>query len=133
MHSTPTEALGARARPRNLRSAALSAPELPAGRLVVSLEDGRVIEDHGPAFEDFYLGARTSIVRALSLALGDVDLALEATDEAMARAYERWPTVARSRSWPFGCSSREVIATVSWFASPKRSPPENRFSLKSCG
>jgi RNA polymerase sigma-70 factor (ECF subfamily) len=96
MHSSPTEALGARSRPRHLRTTAVQpADALPAGRLVISLEDGSVIEDHGRDFESFYLEARTSIARALSLALGDVDLALEATDEAMARAYERWPTVAR--------------------------------------
>ena len=46
-------------------------------------------------FEDFYGEARASIARALTLSLGDRDLALEATDEAMARAYERWPTVSR--------------------------------------
>jgi RNA polymerase sigma factor (sigma-70 family) len=32
-------------------------------------------------------------VRALALTLGDVDLASEATDEAMTRAYMRWITV----------------------------------------
>jgi len=46
-------------------------------------------------FDEFYAIARPDIGRALSLTLGDVDLALEATDEAMARAYERWPTVSR--------------------------------------
>ena len=46
-------------------------------------------------FEDFYGEARASIARALTLSLGDRDLAFEATDEAMARAYERWPTVSR--------------------------------------
>jgi len=47
------------------------------------------------SFEDFYRAERASIARALSLALGDVDLAVDATDEALTRAYERWPTVAR--------------------------------------
>jgi RNA polymerase sigma-70 factor (ECF subfamily) len=46
-------------------------------------------------FEDFYVSARPDISRALALALGDVDLAVEATDEALVRAYERWPTVRR--------------------------------------
>ncbi len=46
-------------------------------------------------FDDFYAAARPDIGRALALALGDADLALEATDEAMARAYERWPLVSR--------------------------------------
>jgi RNA polymerase sigma-70 factor (ECF subfamily) len=47
------------------------------------------------SFDDFYAATRPNIGRALSLTLGDVDLALEATDEAMARAYERWPLVSR--------------------------------------
>ena len=47
------------------------------------------------SFDDFYATARPDIAKALALALGDVDLATEATDEAMARAYERWPLVNR--------------------------------------
>jgi RNA polymerase sigma-70 factor (ECF subfamily) len=47
------------------------------------------------SFDDFYATARPDIAKALALALGDVDLAAEATDEAMARAYERWPNVSR--------------------------------------
>lgn len=54
----------------------------------------------GPAvdlrtFEDVYQSSRDRIARALALAIGDPDLAAEATDEAMARAYERWPAVSR--------------------------------------
>jgi RNA polymerase sigma-70 factor (ECF subfamily) len=58
-------------------------------------DDGIVIEEGGRSFDDFYTGARASIARALALSLGDVDLATDATDEALARAYERWPTVSR--------------------------------------
>ncbi|HEX6423081.1 MAG TPA: sigma factor-like helix-turn-helix DNA-binding protein [Acidimicrobiales bacterium] len=47
------------------------------------------------SFDDFYRSARPSIGRALALALGDVDLAGDATDEAMVRAFERWATVSR--------------------------------------
>lgn len=57
--------------------------------------DGVVIDEAPRSFDAFYTGARSSIARALALALGDVDLATEATDEALARAYERWPTVSR--------------------------------------
>src|SRR5215207_2029132 len=49
--------------------------------------------DHG--FEAFYRHHRGRIAKALSFALGDVDLAAEATDEAFVRAYERWPKVQR--------------------------------------
>lgn len=64
-------------------------------RLVVELDGGAVIEESARSFDEFYAGARTDIARAIALALGDVDLAADATDEAMARAYERWTTVSR--------------------------------------
>jgi DNA-directed RNA polymerase specialized sigma24 family protein len=44
----------------------------------------------GLEFDDFYRSSWSGVARALSLALGDRDLAVEATDEAMARAYPRW-------------------------------------------
>jgi RNA polymerase sigma factor (sigma-70 family) len=47
------------------------------------------------AFEDFYRGHRDRVARALALTLGDVHLAAEAVDEAMARAYQRWDRVSR--------------------------------------
>lgn len=46
-----------------------------------------------PGFEGFYRDTRDSVARAVALALGDVHLAAEATDEAMVRAYERWGQV----------------------------------------
>ena len=46
------------------------------------------------AFERFYETERLRIGRAVALSLGDTDLAAEATDEAFARAYERWSTIA---------------------------------------
>ncbi len=44
-------------------------------------------------FPDFYRERRDRIARALTLTLGDPDLAVEAVDEAMARAYQRWARV----------------------------------------
>lgn len=41
-------------------------------------------------FAAFYRDAWPGVARALGVALGDRDLAIEATDEAMARAYARW-------------------------------------------
>ncbi len=64
-----------------------TAPDVPE---VVELDVADV-----RSFDDFYRSSRTSIGRALALAVGDVDLARDATDEAMARAYERWSTVSR--------------------------------------
>lgn len=45
------------------------------------------------SFEQFYAQHRTPIARALALTLGDRELAVEATDEALARAYQRWGQV----------------------------------------
>lgn len=46
------------------------------------------------AFEAFYRQERTGVLRALTYALNDRDLAVECVDEAMVRAYERWDSVA---------------------------------------
>ena len=50
--------------------------------------------ERGKRFEDFYQAERATVLRAVSFALGDVDLGADATDEALARAYERWAEVA---------------------------------------
>lgn len=49
---------------------------------------------HQAEFSEFYRAAWPGIARALALALGDRDLAVDATDEAMARAYPRWATLS---------------------------------------
>lgn len=59
------------------------------------VDDVEVVDARTGTFEEFYLRTRPSIARGLALAIGDADLAADATDEAMARAYERWPTVVR--------------------------------------
>jgi RNA polymerase sigma-70 factor (ECF subfamily) len=43
-----------------------------------------------PAFDDFWMVHRDRLSRALAMTIGDVDLATDAIDEAMARAYQRW-------------------------------------------
>lgn len=50
------------------------------------------------AFEEFWRSERTRVGRALALTLGDSQLATEAVDEAMARAFQRWPQVCRLES-----------------------------------
>jgi RNA polymerase sigma-70 factor (ECF subfamily) len=45
-------------------------------------------------FEAFYREAYAEVAKALAYTLNDVDLAREATDEAMARAYLRWDRLA---------------------------------------
>jgi DNA-directed RNA polymerase specialized sigma24 family protein len=44
-------------------------------------------------FEAFYRDGYADIARALAVTLGDLDLAQEATDEAMVRAYARWEKI----------------------------------------
>jgi RNA polymerase sigma factor (sigma-70 family) len=46
------------------------------------------------AFEAFWAAHRGPLYRSLALTLGDRDLAGEAVDEAMARAFERWAAVS---------------------------------------
>ena len=44
-------------------------------------------------FEAFYRAERSDILRAVVMALGDRDLALDCVDEALVRAYERWDSI----------------------------------------
>lgn len=56
------------------------------------------------AFEEFYRAERSNVLRAVVFALGDADLGAESSDEAMARAYERWAEVGAMRNptgWVF--------------------------------
>ncbi len=52
----------------------------------------------GQPFAEFYRSARDPVARALALTLGSTSLALDAVDEAMTRAYQRWDRVARYAS-----------------------------------
>ncbi|MGF1617005.1 MAG: RNA polymerase sigma factor [Acidimicrobiia bacterium] len=45
-------------------------------------------------FDAFYRAGYTALSRALILAIGDRDMAVEATDEAFTKALERWPELA---------------------------------------
>jgi RNA polymerase sigma factor (sigma-70 family) len=79
-----------------IRDAAPDLQLLPDTAAALALEsEVDVTDEVAMTFDEFYASARPDISRALALALGDVDLALEATDEALARAYERWPLVRR--------------------------------------
>lgn len=75
-------------------------------------------------FEDFWRTERTSLARALALTLGDVQLAAEATDEAMARAFQHWARVSTLDSptgWAYRVGlnwSRSVLRRV------RRRPPQ---------
>jgi RNA polymerase sigma factor (sigma-70 family) len=53
-----------------------------------------VVLDPTAEFSDFYRRAWHKVARGLAVTLGDGDLAAEATDEAMARAYPRWASLS---------------------------------------
>ncbi len=58
----------------------------------------------GVDFSQFYGENRSSLVRALSMTLGDGALAAEAVDEAMTRAVQRWSkvsTFAKPEAWVY--------------------------------
>ncbi|MFW2383778.1 MAG: sigma factor-like helix-turn-helix DNA-binding protein [Acidimicrobiales bacterium] len=48
------------------------------------------VDEH---FDGFYRSSRDRVARALVLTLGDQALGVEATDEAMTRAYQRWDQI----------------------------------------
>ena len=84
-------------------------------------------------FEEFWRAERSAVSRALALTLGDVQLAAEATDEAMARAFQHWPRVATLDSpagWTYRVGlnwSRSVIRRLPrnppiWIAQPGDAP-----------
>lgn len=64
-----------------------------ASAVTDTVETHHVGSGAGP-FEAFYSQHRDRLYRALTMALRDRSLAIEATDEAMTRAYERWTDVA---------------------------------------
>jgi len=53
-----------------------------------------VVEAGRPSFSDFYAATRDNVGRALAVTLRDGDLAADAVDEAMVRAYQRWDAVS---------------------------------------
>lgn len=83
-------------------------------------------------FTVFYADSRDAVTRAVTMTTGDRDLSVEAVDEAMARAYQRWSHVSRldnpggwvyrvalnwatsvlrrrHRSWPFAASGERSV------------------------
>lgn len=56
-------------------------------------------------FESWYVQLHPRLVTALAAATGEPDVSREAADEAVARAYERWPRVSKMDS-PAGWTYR---------------------------
>jgi len=81
--------------PMQLRTNAIAPlvePEVEADTVADPQEPGEPgdIEVLHTEFSDFYRAHWSSLAQALTFAVGDRDLAVEVTDEAMARAYPRW-------------------------------------------
>ncbi len=63
------------------------------------------------AFEAWYRGLYPNLVASIGIVFGDPDLARDAADEAVARAYERWPRVAAMSSpngWAYQVALNEA-------------------------
>lgn len=60
---------------------------------VVGAEARPATEGDTLGFAVFYTAHHATVARALALTLGDSELGVEAADEAMTRAYQRWATV----------------------------------------
>lgn len=59
-------------------------------------------------FEEWYERCRPRVLAAMVVAVGDVDRAADATDEAMTRALQRWESVATMQS-PLGWTMRVAL------------------------
>ena len=68
-------------------------PARTGGRRSVTIDLTVVHVDRPRDFETFYRESYADIAAALTVTLGDLDLAQEATDEAMVRAYVRWEKI----------------------------------------
>ncbi len=86
------------------------------GIQVFEIEDIEVVSVAPRDFETFYRDGYAGIARALTVTLGDLDLAQEATDEAMVRAYVRWEKI-RSYDNPGGWVYR---VGLNWARSARR-------------
>lgn len=103
-----------------LRTTDDSVVAAPAGDLLVS-------------FEDFYRSNRNQIARALAMTLRDTELASDAVDEAMARAYQRWNHVSTldnpggwvyrvGLNWSLSVLRRVTRRQPVWMTHPGHSP-----------
>ncbi|CAN5737584.1 SigE family RNA polymerase sigma factor [soil metagenome] len=78
----------------------------------MTIGDERPIDLRPGSFEAFYKLAWDEIYRSLAITVGDADLAREAVDEAMTRAYARWRTVgelSNPNGWVFRVAYRWSI------------------------
>jgi RNA polymerase sigma factor (sigma-70 family) len=83
----------------------------------------RRVEGVELAFDVFWRDERDRLARAVAMSIGDVALATEAVDEAMARAYQRWSHVS-ALDYPGGWVYRVAINwTRQLHRRRRRTPP----------
>lgn len=105
-------------------------PTLPAtGDLddVIEIVAASPEDDAPPAssFEEFYARHRDEIGRALAITLRDDELAADALDEAMARAYQRWEQVglfSNPAGWVYRVGLNWARSVVRKITRPGRAP-----------
>lgn len=96
-----------------------AAGSLPGRMSDVDIERPVVVS----SFDDFYRSTYREIARALALTLGSRDLGIEAADEAMTRALQRWDDVQRYDN-PAGWVYRVGLNWArSWLRKRKREQP----------
>lgn len=64
------------------------------------------------SFDEFYAASRNRMSRSLAARLNDLDLATEAVDEAMERAFIRWPRVSlmtNTEGWVYRVAYRWAV------------------------
>lgn len=85
-------------------------------------------------FDNFYQAHRNEIGRALTFTLGQPSLALEAVDEAMARAFQKWPDISTYEN-PAGWVYRTALNWArSWRRSAfRRNRREEKVALSESG
>jgi RNA polymerase sigma-70 factor (ECF subfamily) len=87
-------------------------------------QDGRITLPL--SFDEFFGSNHTEMVRALALALGDVEFGRDAAAEGFARALERWSTVSAYAN-PSGWVYR---VGLNWARSGRRKMRRERFGLR---
>jgi RNA polymerase sigma factor (sigma-70 family) len=96
-------------------------PGEPVGRVVIPRI--ALVETVAVSFESWYAETRPGLARALALSIGDNDLAREAIDEAMTRAYAAWPRVSQLENptgWVYRVAMNRAVSVFRRRRRPQR-------------
>ena len=87
-----------------------------------------VVERHRADFAAFYAGAKDDCLRAVLATVGSRPAAEDLVAEAFARAWARWPTVARHPSPRAGVVRVALNLHVSWWRRLRREVPATEWA-----